>query len=124
MDQKKKQGAQVNQSQGGHQRSQQTGQPDRQSQNPNRDHRDQPDRTRQEMPGRDQPGQRYTHDEDDDRGRQSDPRPQSTPERGGNRSVQNSERNSSSGGGISNRGMDSEEEQEDLPDRGDRQSER
>ena len=39
-----------------------------------------------------------------------------TPERGrGSHGERNS---SSSGGGISNRGMDREEEQEDLPDRG------
>ena len=110
MDQKKKQGGQGNQA------SQHTGQPDwNQSQNPNRD---QPEPTRQEMPGRDQPGQRYTQDPDDDRGNQ---KPQSPPERG-TKSERNSERSSSSGGGISNRGMDSEEEQEDLPERG--QSER
>ena len=38
------------------------------------------------------------------------------PERG--RGSQGERNSSSSGGGISNRGMDSEEEQEDLPDRG------
>jgi hypothetical protein len=46
--------------------------------------------------------------------------PRHTPERG--RGSQ-SERNSSSGG-ISNRGMDREEEQEELPERGSGQSER
>ncbi len=40
----------------------------------------------------------------------------STPERG--RGSEGERNSSSSGGGISNRGMDSEEEQEDLPDRG------
>ena len=39
-----------------------------------------------------------------------------TPERG--RGTQGERNSSSSGGGISNRDMDSEEEQEDLPDRG------
>lgn len=39
-----------------------------------------------------------------------------TPERG--RGSQGERNSSSSGGGISNRGMDSEEEQDDLPDRG------
>ena len=38
------------------------------------------------------------------------------PERG--RGSQGERNSSSSGGGISNRGMDSEEEQDDLPDRG------
>jgi len=38
-----------------------------------------------------------------------------TPERG--RGSQGERNSSSSGGGISNRGMDSEEEQDDLPDR-------
>jgi hypothetical protein len=38
------------------------------------------------------------------------------PERG--RGSQGERNSSSSGGGISNRGMDREEEQEDLPDRG------
>ena len=42
--------------------------------------------------------------------------PGGTPERG--RGSQGERNSSSSGGGISNRGMDSEEEQEDLPDRG------
>jgi hypothetical protein len=120
MDQKKKHSGKGSH-QDGNQRSQQTGQPDwNQSQNPNRDQRDQPDKTRQEMPGRDQPGQRYTQDQDDNRGNQ---KPQSPPERG-TKSERNSERNSSSSVGISNRGMDSEEEQEDLPERGSRQSER
>jgi hypothetical protein len=39
-----------------------------------------------------------------------------TPDRG--RGSQGERNSSSSGGGISNRGMDSEEEQEDLPARG------
>ena len=39
-----------------------------------------------------------------------------TPERG--RGSQGERNSSSSGGGISNRGMDREKEQEDLPDRG------
>jgi hypothetical protein len=39
-----------------------------------------------------------------------------TPERG--RGSEGERNSSSSGGGISNRGMNSEEEQEDLPDRG------
>jgi len=39
-----------------------------------------------------------------------------TPERG--RGSQGERNSSSSGGGISNRGMDREEEQQDLPDRG------
>lgn len=39
-----------------------------------------------------------------------------TPERG--RGSQGERNSSSSGGGISNRGMDSEEQQDDLPDRG------
>ena len=109
MDQKKKPGGQGNQ-------ASQTGQPDwNQSQNPSRD---QPEGTRQEMPGREQPGQRYTQDQDDNRG---NPKPQSPPERGTKRE-RNSERSSSSGSGISNRGLDSEEEQENLPERG--QSER
>ena len=100
MDQNKKQGGQGNRSQGGNQGSQQAGQQDwNQSQNPSRD---QPEGPREEMP--------------------EPQKPQAPPERG--RRIQR-DRNSSSGGGISNRGMDSEEEQEDLPDRGsDRQSER
>ena len=45
-------------------------------------------------------------------------KPQTPPERGrGSKPVRNS-------GGISNRGMDREEEQEDMPARGSRQSER
>jgi hypothetical protein len=117
MDQKKKQGGQGNRSQG----PQQAGQQDwNQSQHPNRD---QPEDPRQEMPGRDQPGQRYTHDQDGNRSNQGGQKPQSTPERGG-KGERNSERSSSSGGGISNRGIDSEEEQEDVPERGFRQSER
>jgi hypothetical protein len=110
MDQKKKQGGQGNQA------SRHTGQPDwNQSQNPNRD---EPERTRQDLPGREPPGQPYTPDQDDNRGNQ---KPQSPPERG-TKHERNSERNSSSGVGISNRGMDSEEEQENVPERG--QSER
>ena len=91
-----------------------------QSHSPNRD---QAERQRQQMPGGDQSAKRQAQDPDDDRDNQEsslnpnsqDDRGPITPERGrGTRG----ERNSSSGSGISNRGLDSDEEQEDVPLRG------
>jgi hypothetical protein len=71
-------------------------------------------------PNRETPGQ------DDNRGNQSTKPPQIPPERGrGSKGERNSSSSSSGSSGISNRGMDREEEQEDVPDRGsERQSER
>jgi hypothetical protein len=91
-----------------------------QSQSPNRD---QAERQRQQMPGGDPSGQRQTQDPDDDRDNQESSRNpnsqgdrgQVTPERG--RGTPGG-RNSSSGSGISNRGLNSDEEQEDVPLRG------
>ncbi len=97
MDQNKNQGQ-------GKQGQQTQGQGDQgqgnQSQDPNRD---QAEDQRQQAPGRDQsrqPGQQFS------------------PRQGGNRGNQGERNSSSSGGGISNRGMDKDEEQEDVPVRG------
>ena len=77
-----------------------------QPQNPNRD---QAEGERQQMPGQDQ----STSGGQSNRGTPGT----QPPERG--RGSQKAERNSSpSGRGISNRGMDSDEEQEDVPARG------
>ena len=69
---------------------------------------------------------RETPDEDDNRGNESTKPPQIPPERGrGSKRERNSSSSSSGSSGISNRGMDREEEQADVPDRGsERQSER
>jgi hypothetical protein len=90
MDEKKRPGGQGNQGHGS-----QTGQQNwNQSQNPNRDPAE---GARQQMPAQGNEGT-------------------NKPERA--RGSQNEGNSSSSGGGISNRGMDREEEQEDLPVRG------
>ena len=118
MNQKKNQG---NQGRG----SQQAGQRDGyRSQDPNRD---QGDGQRREMPGSDQSGPRHAQDPDGNRIDQDNPgtrtsqgnqddRRTNTPERG--RGIPGERNSSSSGGGISNRGLDREEEQEDVPMRG------
>jgi hypothetical protein len=126
MDQNKNQGGQRKQRQGNQQSqgaqgqgSQQPGQHNwNQSQNPDRDPAE---GQRQQTPGRDQsghsgqqfsPGQGGTRGDQDRAGNPAS----TTPERA--RGSQGERNSSSSGGGISNRGMDREEEQEDLPFRG------
>lgn len=96
------------------------------TQNPNRD---QAEGERQPMPGRDEPGQKWSQGQQPSRQQnQPEPRPgqtrDDTPPKTGTQEVgtgRPGERNQ----GISNRGMQRElDEQEELPERGSDQSER